>query len=358
MEATPGLPGGGSKKTGRGGRSATIDVPVGTVVWDISGDEPQEIVDLMGPGWTAVVANGGEPGRGNVHFSSSTNQEPLLAEAGEQGEVVRLRLEVKILADVAIVGAPNAGKSTLLSRVSRAQPKIADYPFTTIEPVLGVVERYGRSMVLLDVPGLIEGAHEGKGLGLEFLRHAERVRVLVHLVDGTAEDLVQEYQHVRAELDAYPPGLGDKSREVAVSKVDIPEVRARFEAQHAALADAGGVEPIALSPATGEGVEQLLEHLLALVPTERPTPERVDVPRKDFVDRRREPPRIYREDDAFVVEHHGAERMVAIANLENWSARMQFHRELGRLGILKALEAAGAESGDTVRIGGAELEWQ
>ncbi len=356
IEATPGMPGGPNRRTGGGGKDKVVKVPVGTVVWDIGPAEPKMLADLVGPGWSVVVAVGGEPGRGNVRFVGPTNQEPLLAEGGADGEEVLARLEVKLLADVAIVGAPNAGKSTLLSQISRARPKVADYPFTTIEPMLGVVERYGRSLVVLDVPGLIEGAHVGKGLGLEFLRHAERVRVLVHLVNGTADDLAAEYMRVADELAAYPGDLAEKPREVAVTKVDIPEVRERLAQQAGALAEVAGVDPLALSPATGEGVERLLERLIALVPvTEAPEPRRIERPVEPP---RRSPARVHMEGAAFVVEQRDVERLAALANLDEWSTRMQFHRQLDRHGVLRALERAGVASGDTVRIGKAELEWQ
>lgn len=358
VEAVPGQSGGSVNRTGRGGRNTTIEVPVGTTVWDMTSGEPIALGDLLGHGWTLVGANGGEPGRGNVAFASATNQEPLLAEAGAAGAEVLVKLEVKILADVAIVGAPNAGKSTLLKQVSRAQPKIASYPFTTIEPVLGVVERYGRSLVLLDIPGLIEGAHKGKGLGIEFLRHTERVRVLVHLVDGTAENLTEEYSRVAAELAAHAGGLDSKPCVVAVSKVDIPEARVRYEQQRKVLTEVTGREPLALSPATGEGVEMLLEHLLNLVPPGSAPLERIETAAPQPAERSRSPVEIHREAGAYVVKQRQAERVAAMVNLDNWSARMQFHRELGRLGVLSALEAAGASTGDTVFIGATEMEWQ
>ena len=358
IEAADGTPGGSNRRTGKGAKDTVVKVPAGTMIWDLDGEEPVLMADLIGPGWSLVVAAGGEPGRGNPHFKGSTNQEPLLAEGGMDGEERRVKFEVKLLADVGIVGAPNAGKSTLLSRISRARPKVADYPFTTIEPMLGVVERYGRSLVALDVPGLIEGAHEGKGLGLEFLRHVERVQVLVHLIDGTAEDLADEYMRVAAELAAYPGDLAEKPRVVAVTKLDIPEVRTRLEQQAGALTNVSGVAPLGLSPATGEGVERLLEQVLALVPIPtgpRETPRRIERP----IELTRRPRvQIHREGATFVVEQRDVERVVAVADLNDWSARMQFHRLLDQHGVLKALEAAGAGSGDTVRIGHAELEWQ
>ena len=320
------------------------------------------LADLVGDGASVAVARGGFGGRGNHRFVRPTNQEPLLAEAGEEGAAVDLLLEVKLLADVALVGAPNAGKSTLLSVVSQAKPKIADYPFTTLEPVLGVVERHRRGLVLLDVPGLVEGAHLGKGLGLEFLRHVERVQVLVQLLDGAQEDLTKEYGQVAGELDAYPGGLSEKPKLVVVTKMDLPEVAERYQEQRRRIGAAAGQEPMAISSATGEGVERLLDAVLALVPEAEPEdamakaaprekPPPVERPRRSSVE-------VTRRNDDFLVACREAELVAEVADLHNWKARMQFHRLLKRLGVLKALEQRGVEPGDTVRIGKAELEWE
>ena len=319
------------------------------------------LADLLGDGERAIVASGGAPGRGNARFASPTLQDPLLAEAGEPGEERRLLLEVRLIADAAIVGAPNAGKSTLLSVVSRAQPKIADYPFTTLEPVLGVVEHRDRATVLLDVPGLIDGASEGRGLGLDFLRHTERARTLIHLVDGLAADLAQEFSAVAAELAAYHAGGSTPPVVLAVTKQDVPEARERYHAQRAALTTAAGLEPLAISAATGEGVERLLDRVLALLPavpppvceSADPAPTAGVAPRRERVT-----PRVLRDGDAFVVQYRPAERIAAMVNMENWRARLQFHQWLTHAGVLRALDAQGIDSGDTVRIGGLELEWQ
>ena len=364
MSAEAGVAGRGSNRTGRNGKSRTIEAPPGTTVWELDdrGDR-RLLADLVHDGERAVVAAGGAPGRGNTRFASPTLQDPLLAEAGEPGEERRLLLEVRLIADAAIVGAPNAGKSTLLSVVSRAQPKIADYPFTTLEPVLGVVERYDRAIVLLDVPGLIEGASEGRGLGLDFLRHTERSRLLIHLVDGLAENLAQEFSAVAAELAAHHGEASVPPAVVAVTKQDVPEAQERFAAQRAALAVAAGQEALAVSAATGQGVERLLDYVLELLPDEpsarespRPT---ATMPVGDAGPRRaRVQPRVLRDGEAFVVHHRPAERIAALVDMENWRARLQFHQWLNRAGVLRALDAQGVDSGDTVRIGGLELEWQ
>ena len=357
-----GAPGRGNNRTGRNGKSRLIEAPIGTTVWEVDGGGGRRMLaDLLGDGERAIVASGGAPGRGNARFASPTLQDPLLAEAGEPGEERRLLLEVRLIADAAIVGAPNAGKSTLLSVVSRAQPKIADYPFTTLEPVLGVVEHRDRATVLLDVPGLIDGASEGRGLGLDFLRHTERARTLIHLVDGLAADLAQEFSAVAAELAAYHAGGSTPPVVLAVTKQDVPEARERYHAQRAALTTAAGLEPLAISAATGEGVERLLDRVLALLPavpppvceSADPAPTAGVAPRRERVT-----PRVLRDGDAFVVQYRPAERIAAMVNMENWRARLQFHQWLTHAGVLRALDAQGIDSGDTVRIGGLELEWQ
>ncbi|MEX2431414.1 MAG: GTPase ObgE [Dehalococcoidia bacterium] len=346
-------------QTGRRGSDKRIGVPVGTVVWELDAEGGrQQLADLDFDGAEFVAARGGIPGRGNHRFSTPTNQEPLLAEAGEEGEERRLLLEVKLLADVAIVGAPNAGKSTLLTAVSNARPKIADYPFTTIEPVLGVVEHRGRILVLLDVPGLVEGASAGKGLGLEFLRHAERVQVLVLLVDGSENDPVDAYRRIASELDAYPGGLAAKPVVPVLNKVDMPEVQARVGELLALVETASGRQPMAISAATGENVGQLLDELLQLVPEKV---EREAPPTPAVVPERPRPTervRVSMDDEVYVVSSRQAERFIPMVDLNNWRARLQFHHQLERLGVIEALERKGVEPGDTVRIGSYELEWQ
>ncbi len=356
--AAPGGDGGKRQRKGRRGASATIEAPVGTVVWEVVEGERRRVADLTWDGAAVCVAHGGGAGRGNVRFATPSNQEPRLAEMGEPGEGRRILLEVKLLADVAIVGAPNAGKSTLLAAVSRAKPRVAEFPFTTLEPVLGVVERHGRALVLMDVPGLIEGAHAGRGLGLEFLRHVERARAVIHLIGGLAPDLAAEFAGVRAEVEAYGGGLGAKPYVAVVNRADIPEVRGAVDAQCAHLAEAAGHAPMLISAATGEGLESLLERLFLLVPEMR-QPERppleppLPAPRPPRV-----APRVSRnEDGEYVLDYWPIERIVAAVGMDDWQTRMQLHDEMARAGVLSALEAAGVEMGDTVRIGASELEW-
>ena len=291
----------------------------------------------------------------------------MYAEVGLEGAGLRIFLEVKVLGDIALVGAPNAGKSTLLSVVSRAKPKIADYPFTTIEPVLGVVTHKGRELVFVDVPGLIEGASEGRGLGLEFLKHTERVGVLVHLIDGSVENVGEEYLRVAKELEAYPGGLTEKPCIVVLNKVDIPEVREGLDEKIAELETACGQRPLVMSGASYEGVEQLLDQVLPLVPQEPEdwsavAPDPVDVETVEARTKRRNRVSVEvveeeNEDPVFVVHCAQIERFVPMINFGNWRAKLQFHGELERFGVMDALEKAGAEAGSTVRIGSRELEW-
>ena len=350
-----GAAGRGKERTGKRGKATAIEVPVGTVVWDVSGEEKTLLTELTADGMRSTIAYGGGGGWGNVRFATSTNQEPLIALGGEPGEEREIELEVKLIADVALVGAPNAGKSTLLSVVSRAKPKIADYPFTTLEPGFGVAHVGEQSIVMLDVPGLIEGAHEGRGLGLEFLRHCERARVFLHLVDGLAEDLVAEYETIREEVTSYGMGLAEKDSVVAVTKMDVPEARERYEEQKGALASAAGSSPAAIAAVTGEGMRELMRRVAALVPAG--TGEVREPPAVPRMERSRAV-RVSRDEGEFAVRCALAERMLDIVDLGNWRARVQFHGELNRLGVIAALERAGVAPGDTVRIGEYEMEWE
>lgn len=257
-KAERGRHGEGSNKTGADGRSLEVEVPVGTIVYDE--DTGARLYDFTHPGECFTVARGGRGGKGNARFATSTHQAPTEHEPGRPGEEKRLRLELKLLADVGLVGFPNAGKSTLISRISAARPKIADYPFTTIEPNLGVVELPDyRSFVVADIPGLIEGAHEGHGLGIQFLRHIERTHLLVHLVDvseDSGRDPVQDFETVMEELASFSEDLVKKPMLLAASKMDVAQDPARVAAlrQHAAER---GMPYFEISSATGLGIEKL-----------------------------------------------------------------------------------------------------
>src|SRR5215470_17693468 len=252
----------GKDRAGANGKDVVLKVPVGTQVYEEDGETM--IADLTEVGERAIISKGGNGGFGNTHFKSSTNRAPRHANSGQPGEERTIRLRLKLIADAGLIGLPNAGKSTFLAAVSAARPKIADYPFTTLHPQLGVVEIDDRSFVLADIPGLIEGAHEGAGLGDRFLGHIERCRVLLHLVDGTSEHAGEAYKTVRAELDAYGEGLADKPEIVALNKADAmtPE---QIKQQAARLKRAAKKTPLVISGATGQGVTEALRALVKVI---------------------------------------------------------------------------------------------
>ena len=252
----------GKNRTGAAAEDVIIKVPAGTQIFE--DDKETLVADLTEPGQRVVLATGGRGGRGNAYFKSSTNRAPRRADPGEPGEERWLWLRLKLIAEAGLVGLPNAGKSTLLSAVSGAHPKIADYPFTTLQPHLGVVEIDGESFVLADIPGLIEGAHDGKGLGIRFLGHVERCAVLLHLVDGTADDVAADYRTVRDELVAYGHGLAEKPAIVALNKIDALDGETR-RAQHEALAHAAGQTVMELSGVSGDGLPDALRRIRDLV---------------------------------------------------------------------------------------------
>jgi GTPase len=252
----------GKDRHGANGADAVLKVPVGTQIYEEDGETL--LADLAERGQRAVLARGGNGGFGNAHFKSSTNRAPRRANPGQPGQEHTIRLRLKLIADAGIVGLPNAGKSTFLAAVSAAKPKIADYPFTTLQPQLGVVEIDGREFVLADIPGLIEGAHEGVGLGDRFLGHVERCRVLLHLVDGTGGDAGAAYKTVRAELTAYGQGLADKPEIVALNKADALTA-GEIKEQTARLKRAAKKQPFVMSAVSGEGVPEVLRALIAVI---------------------------------------------------------------------------------------------
>ncbi|HLA02850.1 MAG TPA: GTPase ObgE, partial [Aestuariivirga sp.] len=250
FQAQDGKPGGPSQRSGRSAADLILRVPPGTLVYDVITGET--LGDLMVAGQPLEVAKGGRGGRGNQHFANSRNQVPRIAEKGEPGQERQLRLELKLIADIGIVGAPNAGKSTLLAALTNAKPKIAAYPFTTLQPNLGVAALDEEtSLVLADIPGLIEGAHRGIGLGHDFLRHIQRTRVLVHLLDGLAEDPLADFSQINTELALFDPQLADKPQIVALNKMDLPDVQARWPHIDKALRKLGYI-PMAISAVSGE----------------------------------------------------------------------------------------------------------
>ena len=364
-QAGRGEQGRGKLKHGKNGEDITLAVPVGTLVW-VENVRGQLLADLDAPGERVQVARGGRGGAGNSRYATSINRFPLLAQAGEACEERSLRLELKLLADVGIIGAPNAGKSSLLASVTAARPKIAEYPFTTLEPALGVVDHRDDSFVMVDIPGLIEGAHEGGGLGQEFLRHIERTRVLVHVVDGSIDDPVGQYQQTNVELGLFSDDLRRKPQIVAINKIDIPEVRERMSSLEGEFGQAEAARDVHfISAAAVDGLMPLLDSVVReLESAPLATGVSGGVSRGQELPVLRPSPRgagaSVRKDASgvFVVDSADAARVGAMVDAGNWSARMQYYARLRRTGVVKALEDAGVMPGDTVRIGELEWEWE
>jgi GTP-binding protein len=350
--AEAGLPGAGGLKTGRGGKDLRLPVPLGTVVYD-DGDG-RVIGDLEEPGTELVVASGGAGGRGNVHFKSSVNRAPQFAEPGLSGGELSIRLELKLIAEVGVIGPPNAGKSSLLRSISAATPEVAAYPFTTLDPQLGVAELPGgRRLVVADIPGLIEGAAQGAGLGLRFLRHVERTRVLVYLVDGSGPDPWADLAAVRREVAEYSAELAERPSLVAVNKVDLPETRALRRRSRRRVHW--------ISARTGEGVAELMDAVgkeLAAAPPPARIEAEPPVVRLKRRRRRSEPPLVERRSGGFELRGPAVDRLVERTDLDSDHGLQRFQSMLDRIGASAALEEAGAEPGDTVRIGQLEFEYQ
>ena len=361
FRATAGGRGTRARRHGKAGDDLTLDVPPGTAVYD---DETGELIaDLVAVGQSAMVARGGRGGLGNTHFKSSTHQAPKHAQKGEPGAESWIRLDLRLIADIGLVGLPNAGKSTILAAVTAATPKIADYPFTTLEPNLGVLDlgdADGRRPTIADVPGLIEGASSGAGLGHAFLRHVERTRILVHVIDGSSRDPEWDYDVIREELRAHDPALLEKPMLVAFNKLDLPAAAEAWPAFRRARKKEG-VDTVAISAASGDGLPGFRSRIAVILPdasemAEPPEPSGVVVHRIEAMgdgfsvelD----------ADGAFRVRGKRVERVAAQTNFDVEESAERFQRELARLGIDTELRRAGIAAGDTVRIGGTELEWE
>jgi len=355
--AADGKPGGTNNKYGKSAADLVVSVPPGTMIYDAqSGDL---LGDLTQPGEQLSICKGGRGGRGNTHFKSSTNQAPRTAERGEPGEEKRLRLELKLIADIGIVGVPNAGKSTLLSVLTNATPKIAAYPFTTLEPNLGVAALDDETdVVLADIPGLIEGASQGAGLGFEFLRHIQRTRVLVHLLDGLAADPLADFSQINSEMALFDPALGTKPQVVAVNKADQPEVQARW-AQLQKQFKKKKVDVVLVSAMARTGVRELLLEAAAKLAE---TPAREDITTEMPVYRPAEDPRAFKvsrdPDGGWRVAGAAIERAAVMTYWQHDGSVRRFQKLMERLGVDKRLHEAGAEEGDTVCIGEYELEYK
>jgi len=360
FKAERGGNGSGARKHGRDGRDLTVRVPPGTIARTTIDGEQYE-VDLAAPGMRLLAARGGKGGLGNVHFATSTHQTPRIAELGQPGEAFEIELELKSLADVGLVGFPNAGKSTLLSIISAARPKIGAYPFTTIQPNLGVVAVGDYSFVVADIPGLIEGAHRGVGLGFDFLRHVERTRLLIHVLDAAGvdgRDPLDDYRQINAELELYQPELAQRPQLVALNKADLPEAQAQLDRLLAAIR-APDIEVFAISGATRAGVDALMQRVaarLAAMPARNlaardeqltwPVPE---VDERLFT--------VEPEGEGWRVRGKKIERLISMTNFAQTEALMRIQRVLEASGISAALLAAGVQEGDPVYIEKAELIW-
>ena len=353
--AEDGKNGGPSNRSGRSAKDLVVPVPPGTILYN---EETMALVgDLTQNGQRLVVAKGGRGGRGNQHFASSRNQMPLTAEKGEPGEEMTLRLELKLIADVGLVGMPNAGKSSILAASTNAKPKIANYPFTTLEPALGVVTLdEDHSLVLADIPGLIEGASEGHGLGFDFLRHLQRTRVLIHVLDGSSENPLQDYETINTELDLFDEHLASLPQVVVLNKMDLPDVAAKYEPLKAAF-EQKGIALLDISAVTQYHLKELfwkVAETIANTPVEEALPE---LP----VYQALEDPNAYqieKTDDGWVVSGRKIEKAAAMTYWEQPGSVRRFQRLMTALGIEKALREAGIQEGETVIVGEWELEWQ
>ena len=385
--AEHGRDGGQNKRHGARGDEVKVSVPVGTEVWETVDDdngEPMRQVflgELLGRGQQIVVARGGRGGIGNAAHVNAVNREPRLAEAGELGEIRKLRLNLKLLADVGIIGLPNAGKSSLLAAISAAQPKIADYPFTTIEPVIGMVEHGFDAFAAVDIPGLIEGAATGSGLGHTFLKHIQRTRLLLHLVDGSGPNIASNIRQINSELAQFDEALAQKPQIMVINKADTEEVRVlRQEIEAEARSVIGQeVSIYFISAATRTGLEDLVAATARALHNERRrtatngsdvTPEvpldtllkrtqqlldRDDLP--VLHPRNAERPAVKLADGAYRILHRRAVRLADGSNLEDWNAQVQYHQRLVQMNIDRALTRLGAKRGDPIRAGRWEFSW-
>lgn len=358
-KAGRGQHGRGKKMHGRGGEDLVLRVPPGTVIKDA--DTGEVLIDLAKPGQQVTFVRGGRGGKGNSRFLSNKQRVPRIAEKGEPGPERWLLLELKLLADVGLLGFPNAGKSTLIARISAAKPKIADYPFTTLVPNLGVVSvEEGKSFVVADIPGLIEGAHQGVGLGHDFLRHLERTRVLIHLVDlSNLEHKPEEAFHIiNRELALYDVELSSKPQVVVANKIDLPEARERLEGFVKALGPEISVFPI--SAATGEGVQALLFQIQGML-EKISVAEPASIPEVVWKETSYTPNEarftVNLEEGIYVVAGLEVEKHVAMTNMENDEAVRRLQRIFRKMGIEDALREAGAKNGDEIRIGELEFDF-
>lgn len=359
FKAQNGENGSGSNRYGKAGEDLYIDVPIGTIIKDV--ETGKVVADLSKEGQEELVLKGGRGGKGNSHFATATRQVPRFAQAGEEGEEKEVILELKLLADVGLLGFPNVGKSTFLSRVTDAKPKIANYHFTTIEPNLGVVKTAsGDSFVIADIPGIIEGASEGTGLGLQFLRHIERTRLLLHVIDVSGSEgrnPVEDFKIINNELKKYSEKLSKRKQIIVANKIDSMQDETLYK-ELSELAKKEKLEIFKISAVTGEGIKELLNKV---------SQELKELPKEDLVEVEKDKKiyelkdesqfTIYKEGKIFVVDGPAVQRVMRRVNVEDNESLHYFHKCLDDLGVNQALKKAGVQEGDTVRVVDWELEW-
>ena len=358
FKAEDGKNGEGNRRYGRGGEDLYIGVPIGTIIKDA--ETGRVLADLSQKDQKELVLPGGRGGKGNSHFATSTRQAPRFSQDGEKGIERELILELKLLADVGLLGFPNVGKSTFLSRTTSATPKIADYHFTTLEPNLGVVKTpYGDSFVIADIPGIIEGASEGVGLGLQFLRHIERTRLLLHVIDVSGSEgrnPVEDFNIINEELKQYSEKLANRKQIIVANKIDSMQDESLY-LELEKMAKEKGIEIYKISAATGEGVEALLNRVTEVLKT-LPKEEIVEVVERKLYTLEDETEfTIKREDGMFVVDGPGVQKIMRRVNLEDNESMYYFQKCLDELGVNEALKEAGVKEGDTVKVVDWELEW-
>ena len=360
FKAENGNNGEGAHKYGKSGEDLYIKVPIGTVVKDAQTGEI--LADLSEKGQKVLVLKGGRGGKGNSHFATSTRQAPRFSQSGEEGEEKELILELKLLADVGLIGFPSVGKSTILSIVTSATPKIADYHFTTLEPNLGVVKsEYGDSFVIADIPGLIEGASEGVGLGIQFLRHIERTRLLLHVIDVSGSEgrnPVEDFYIINKELEKYSQKLSTRKQIIVANKADIMQDESLYK-ELEKLAKEKNIQIFKISAATGEGIKELMQEVSKILKT-LPKEELVETQntRKVYKLEAKKPFTITKQDDMFVVDGPAVRELMRKVNMEDNESLYYFQKHLEELGVNKKLKEAGVQEGDTVKVVDYLLEWE
>ena len=359
FKAENGKNGEGAHKYGKSGEDLVIKVPIGTIIRDAKTNKV--LADLSEPAQKELLLAGGRGGKGNSHFATSTRQAPRFAQDGEKGEEKELILELKLLADVGLIGFPNVGKSTFLSMTTSATPKIADYHFTTLEPNLGVVKTdYGDSFVIADIPGIIEGASEGTGLGLQFLRHIERTRLLLHVIDVSGSEgrnPVQDFHTINEELKKYSEKLSKRKQIIVANKIDVMQDENLYN-ELEKVAKENNMEIFKISAATGEGVSELIKHVAEVLKT-LPKEDLIEIEdRKVYTLEDKDEYTITKEDGMFVVRGEAVERIMRRVNIEDNESLYYFQKSLDNLGVNQKLKEMVIKEGDIVKIDDYELEWE